>query len=77
MIHFILAVMHNTKSTFFMNPAVVLLTIMVCKCVSTLKTHLKQELPFGHIPSLPMVMMVVNTRRPTAEHSHAIRLQSA
>jgi len=35
MIHFYLAVTHNTTSTFFMNPAVVLLTIMVCKCLST------------------------------------------
>jgi len=60
-----------------MNPAVVLLPIMVCKCVSTLKTRLKQELPLGHIPSLPIMMVVVNVRRPTAEHSHAVILQSA
>jgi len=60
-----------------MNPAVVLLTIMVCKCVSTLKTHMKQKLPLGHIPSLHIAMMVVNVRRPTAELSHAIRLRSA
>ena len=76
MIHFFLLLRIN-PSTFFMNPAVVLLTIIVCKCVSTLKTHLKQELPLGHIPSLHIMMMVVNMRRPMAEHSHAIRLQSA